>query len=120
MSNESVENPNIEDTRDVLKRLRDDWQDETPPKIVRSTNEDRKYKARKTWFTVICGNLEILIEEEKFPDKLVKKIHKFNKKYQNLQFTRRLTRKSDIKAANSILDEILGKEKNRQHFELAS
>ncbi len=103
--NEKEKFLNRENILQILERLKKDYKDDIPSEIVRSTDEDNKYKIRRGWFQALIGALNrfclVMNNEEK----------SFKKEIED--FIKEITQKTnefssaDIEKANKLIDKIL-------------
>ena len=89
-----------------LKKLRDDYSDEIPERVVSSVSGPQ-YKVRNAWFGLVSGNLEMAVLRGLVSEDLAKKQEEFADQFCNPGFGERLTTKEDIEAANALLDEAI-------------
>ncbi len=95
----------------ILERLKKDYKDEIPSEIVRSTDEDNKYKIRRGWFQALVGALNrfcLVMNNEEKPFK--KEIEDFIKEI--TQKTNEFS-SADIEKANKLIDKILNLKNKR-------
>lgn len=98
------------DTRERIKeellRLKNDWSDEKPPRIVDGRDLEYKYnKYRKNWFAAVVLALDILAGESFLSKDSKEEIKNFEEYYTSNDFKERLTEKEDIEKADSLLIE---------------
>ena len=94
---------------DHLKALRFDYEDEIPFKVIHSTDENRNFKARKSWFAGAVADVENAVRERLIKtDKGKRATKQFLERFTSEEFTKqRLTEESDIEEANRLIDIII-------------
>lgn len=110
---ESLSNPEavFEEFRQKLIWFRNDWDDKIPDRIVDGSDKEYFFsKVRKNWFTGVVGYLEFFSRNDYLKDKsLQNKVDEFVNYYSREEFSKRLTKESDIKLANEVLDLVIDK-----------
>lgn len=100
--------------RDYLERLRklkDEWSDEIPKKIIHGPSSDlKKFKVRRNWWQGVVGSLAMALERGQIPNPEVQEeVKEFLEHYTSEKFHKQpLTTAEDIEKANSIINLVLG------------
>jgi hypothetical protein len=100
-----------------LRRLRFEYSDEIPEKIIHSgTGQIIKNKARKGWWQSLLGTLGMAVEDGLVSSQLTIEIDEFVQRYATTGFNRRPTSSFDISDANNLIDKILAESDENQHL----
>lgn len=102
-----IERIDIEEINELLRKLREDWSDEIPNKILRSTDSipSPQYKVRRAWFQVLYSTLNAIRRLVTLNDHLKIRVEEFTSRVTSEDFRVNLTKKEDIDLGNDLIDE---------------
>ena len=90
-----------------FKRLRDEFSDEIPDKVLSGSGD---FKVRRNWWNGLVGNLDRGLKKGHIPEEHRAEAEAFIEHYGSDDFHRQpLTTEADIERANGLLDRILGR-----------
>lgn len=96
-----------------LKKLKTNYKDGIPKKIINSTSPDSGYKVQKFWFQDVVGRLNNVIRKQfEIPTitlELIEEITNYTEKISNPKngFTEKLTTQEDIDEAEAMIDKVV-------------
>ena len=106
--NISSEDIEIAKNKKALERLRNDWSNEKPPRIVNGKDIEYKHnKYRKNWFGAVVGHMFLISESDLISEETKAEIENFIRTYTNDEFKKRLIKEEDINRADAIIDKVL-------------
>lgn len=96
-----------------LRKLRDDYSEEIPEKILSGISPDRKFKVRRNWWQGVVGSLLNTLKWNLITDPEIRaEVEEFTNHYKSEEFhDQPLTTARDIQRANEIINLVLGEKK---------
>lgn len=92
----------------LLKELKDDWNDEIPEKIIHSDSTNKRFKARTSWFQGLIAILEIMVIDGEINNrKIITEIESFSQKIKSRDWDQTRTTKKEIGEANNLINKVL-------------
>lgn len=92
----------------ALERLRNDWSNEKPPRIVNGKDVEYKHnKYRMSWFGAVVGHMFLILESDLIPEEIKEEIENFIKIYTSDEFKKSPTKEEDVNRADSLIDKVL-------------